>query len=143
VRRRPRRAADRVDLARDGDFTPLDGFSSVHANGSWLTFVINAASGDHEGLRSGDDEIEVANTQTGAPAMTATDFPYLYDGSINAFADITALTVDRAGDVAWIATVAPIPAETSSTTRDQVGLFDRHGMTGGSTHRRHREPTTP
>lgn len=113
--------------AGDGDYTPLDGFSSVHVSGSWITFVITSASGDHEGPPSGDDAIEVENTRTGAPATFVTDFPYLDDGSIFAGADITALTVDGAGDVAWIATVVPIPGETPGATQDQIGLFDRSG----------------
>lgn len=56
-----------------------------------------------------------------------TDCPYLFDDSIAAGADITALSVNAAGDVAWIATVVPIPGETPDPTRDQIGLFDRLG----------------
>lgn len=113
--------------AGDGYFTHLDVFYSVDVSGSWMTFVIRSASGDHEGPPSGDDAIEVENTQTGAPATLVTDFQYLDDGFISAGADITALTVDGAGDVAWIATVVPLPGETPGATQDQIGLFDRFG----------------
>ncbi len=114
--------------ARDGAYTPLDGFSSVHVSGSWMTFVITSASGDHEGPPSGCDEIEVENTRTGAAARSVTAFPYLdTPGYVAVGADITALTVDGAGDVAWIATVVPIPGETPGATQDQIGLFDRSG----------------
>lgn len=56
VCRRSRRAADGVDLGRR---RRLHGFSAAHVSGGWMTFVIAAASGDHEGPPSGDEEVEV------------------------------------------------------------------------------------